>query len=67
MRERELTSDLVFAVLLSLFLPLFTASCSLGAAWSSIELTAQHLKDRIAFGKPLAEQQVKKIITTLPF
>ncbi|XP_019863259.1 PREDICTED: isobutyryl-CoA dehydrogenase, mitochondrial-like isoform X2 [Amphimedon queenslandica] len=33
------------------------ASCSLGAAWSSIELTMQHLKDRVAFGKPLASQQ----------
>jgi isobutyryl-CoA dehydrogenase len=33
------------------------ASCSLGAAWSSIELATQHIKDRVAFGKPLSEQQ----------
>lgn len=36
------------------------ASCSLGAAWSSIELTTQYLKNRVAFGKPLADFQVIK-------
>ena len=43
-------------------LSFFAASCSLGAAWSSIELTMQHLKDRVAFGKPLAEQQVRLVL-----
>lgn len=32
----------------------------MGAAWSSIELTIQYLKNRVAFGKPLADFQVIK-------
>ena len=35
-----------------------TASCSLGAAWASIEQTRQYLKDRHAFNQPLANFQV---------
>lgn len=33
------------------------ASCSLGAAWSAIELTTQYMKERWAFGQPLEQFQ----------
>ena len=36
----------------------FTASCSLGAAQSAVELAAEHLTVRKQFGKPLADFQV---------
>ena len=39
---------------------LFTASCSLGAAQSSIELTRDHLKVRKQFGKTLDTFQVRQ-------
>lgn len=34
------------------------ASCSLGAAQASLQLTKQHLVDRVQFGAPLAANQV---------
>ena len=41
------------------------ASCSLGAAWASLELTAAHLNDRIAFGQPLSNFQVRLVYYTV--
>ena len=38
---------------------LLLASCSLGGAWRSIDLTLEYLKDRVAFGEPLANFQVR--------
>ena len=43
--------------------PTFTASCSLGAAWAAIEHTTSYMKERKAFGQPLANFQV--ITTTI--
>ena len=40
---------------------LFLASCSLGGAWQSIDATSEYLKDRAAFGEPLANFQVINI------
>ena len=40
---------------------LFLASCSLGGAWQSIDATSEYLKDRVAFGEPLANFQVINI------
>ena len=37
---------------------LFLASCSLGGAWQSVDATSEYLKDRVAFGEPLANFQV---------
>ena len=35
------------------------ASCSLGAAWASIDHTSSYLQQRVQFGRPLAEFQVR--------
>ena len=42
----------------SMYFKISIASCSLGAAWASIEFATEYLKDRIAFGRPLSDQQV---------
>ena len=39
---------------------LYIASCSLGAAQASLEISADHLQVRKQFGKPLADFQVNK-------
>lgn len=41
-----------------IILPPCIAACSLGAAWASIDQTTAHLKERVAFGRPLSKFQV---------
>ena len=54
----------MYELTVNVFVVLFLASCSLGGAWQSIDATSEYLKDRVAFGEPLANFQVIKISTT---